>query len=167
MEAGTNRAVFPHAELIVSAAEYRWWTAPGRVEQLPPAHRALGQRINTVFPTWKNFTLVDGPRVVAPNVELIPAPGHTAGHAAFVVSSGPSALLVSNDAAYLPALLAPHPEWQGSFDLDGPLAVQTRRALIDRAIAEGMLVCGAHFPFPGVGVFKRDGDAYAFEPIVT
>jgi len=165
MESGTNRPVFPDAELVVSAAEYRWWTEPGRVEKLPAERRALAQRINTVFPTWRNFTLVEGDREVAPGIHLLQAPGHTAGHAAFLVDSGDHQLMVSNDAAYLPALLAPHPDWQGSFDLDGPLAVITRRRLIDRAIAENMQVCGSHFPFPGVGTFVRDGNAYAFEPV--
>ena len=37
MERGTNAAVFPNAELIVSGTEYNWWTEPGRVEKLPKA----------------------------------------------------------------------------------------------------------------------------------
>ncbi|MGK9230161.1 MBL fold metallo-hydrolase [Inquilinus limosus] len=164
MEKGTNKPVFPDAELVVSAAEYRWWTEPGRVEKLPEGRRPLGHRINAVFPTWRNFTLVEEEREVAPGVRLVKAPGHTPGHSAFLLSSGSDQLLISNDMAYVPALLAPHPEWQGAYDQDGPLAVQTRRALLDRAIADGMRVCGAHFPFPGSGTFAKDGAAYAFVP---
>ena len=85
--------------------------------------QALGQRIQSVFPTWKNFRLVDGEKEVAPGVRLVNAPGHTPGHAAFLVSSGSQQLMISNDVAYVPALLAPHPEWQGAYDQDGPLAV--------------------------------------------
>jgi glyoxylase-like metal-dependent hydrolase (beta-lactamase superfamily II) len=73
--------------------------------------------------------------------------------------------MVSNDTMYVPALLAPHPDWQGTYDQDGPTAVATRRKLIDRVIADKMMICGAHFPFPGAGVFARDGDAYAFTPV--
>ncbi|MGK9168381.1 MBL fold metallo-hydrolase [Inquilinus limosus] len=164
MEKGTNKPVFPDAELVVSAAEYRWWTEPGRVEKLPEARRPLGQRINAVFPTWKNFTLVEEEREVAPGIRLVKAPGHTPGHSAFLLSSGSEQLLISNDTAYVPALLAPHPEWRGAYDQDGPLAVQTRRALLDRVIADEMRVCGAHFPFPGSGRFAKDGAAYAFIP---
>ena len=72
--------------------------------------------------------------------------------------------MISNDTAYVPALLAPHPEWQGAYDQDGPLAVETRRKLIDRVIADKMMVCGAHFPFPGAGAFAKDGAGYAFTP---
>ncbi len=164
MEKGTNKPVFPDAELVVSAAEYKWWTEAGRVEKLPEGRKALGQRINTVFPTWKNFTLVEGEKEVAPGVHLVKAPGHTPGHAAFLLSSGNQQLMLSNDTAYVPALLAPHPEWQGAYDQDGALAVESRRALLDRVIAEKMRVCGAHFPFPGSGVFAKDGKGYAFVP---
>ena len=135
---------------------------PSRVEKLPEPRRPLGQRINTVFPGWKNFRLVEGEKDVAPGIRLVNAPGHTPGHAAFHVSSDNQQLMISNDTAYVPALLAPHPEWQGVYDQDGPLAVETRRKLIDRVIAEKMMVCGAHFPFPGAGSFAKDGSGYAF-----
>jgi glyoxylase-like metal-dependent hydrolase (beta-lactamase superfamily II) len=165
MEKGTNAPVFPNAELIVSATEYKWWTEPGRVEKLPEARKPLGGRINAAFPGWKNFKLIEGEQEVAPGIRLVNAPGHTPGHSAFHVSSGNQQLMISNDTAYVPALLGPHPEWQGAYDQDGPLAVETRRKLIDRVIAEKMMICGAHFPFPGAGSFAKDGSGYAFTPV--
>jgi glyoxylase-like metal-dependent hydrolase (beta-lactamase superfamily II) len=165
MEKGTNAPVYPNAELVVNATEYEWWTEPGRVEKLPEARKGLGTRIQTVFPTWKNFKLVEGEREVAPGIRLVNAPGHTPGHSAFLVSSGNEQLMISNDTAYVPALLAPHPEWQGAYDQDGPLAVESRRKLIDRVIADKMAICGAHFPFPGSGTFTKDGTGYAFTPV--
>ena len=165
MEKGTNAAVFPNAELIVSSTEYKWWTDPGRVEKLPEGRRPAGKRIGDVFPTWKNWKLVEDNAEVAPGVRLLAAPGHTPGHSAFLVTSGKDQLMVSNDAMYVPALLAPHPDWQGAYDQDGATAVTTRRKLMDRVIADKMMVCGAHFPFPGRGTFTKDGDAYAFAPL--
>jgi glyoxylase-like metal-dependent hydrolase (beta-lactamase superfamily II) len=167
MEKGTNKPVWPDAELIVSASEYKWWTEAGRVEKLPEARKPLGQRINTAFPTWKNFTLIEGEREVAPGIQLVSAPGHTPGHTAFLIGSGNRQLMVSNDTAYVPALLAPHPDWQGAYDQDGPLAVKTRKAMLDRVIAEKMMICGAHFPFPGAGTFTKDGAGYAFVPVTA
>ena len=52
---GHQQAGLPDAELVASATEYKWWTEPGRVEKLPEARKPLGQRIQAVFPTWKNF----------------------------------------------------------------------------------------------------------------
>jgi glyoxylase-like metal-dependent hydrolase (beta-lactamase superfamily II) len=165
MEKGTNAPIYPNAELVVNATEYKWWTEPGRVEKLPEPRRPLGARIQKVFPSWKNFRLVDGETEVAPSIRLVNAPGHTPGHAAFLVASGNQQLMISNDTAYVPALLAPHPEWQGAYDQDGPLAVETRRKLIDRVIADRIAICGAHFPFPGAGTFVKDGAGYAFAPV--
>jgi len=166
MEKGTNAAVFPNAELIVNATEYNWWTDPSRVEKLAEGRKAAGKRIATVFPTWKNWKLVEDNAEVAPGVRLLAAYGHTPGHSAFLVTSGKDQLMVSNDTMYVPALLAPHPDWQGVYDQDGPMAVVTRRKLVDRVIADKMMICGAHFPFPGAGAFVKDGDAYAFTPVV-
>jgi glyoxylase-like metal-dependent hydrolase (beta-lactamase superfamily II) len=165
MEKGTNAAVYPNAELVVNATEYKWWTEPGRVEKLPEGRKALGTRIQTVFPTWKNFKLVEGEQEVVPGIRLVNAPGHTPGHSAFLLSSGTQQLMISNDTAYVPALLAAHPEWQGAYDQDGPLAVESRRKLIDRVIADKIAICGAHFPFPGAGSFAKDGTGYAFTPV--
>lgn len=166
MEKGTNAAVFPNAELVVNATEYNWWTDPGRVEKLPEGRRAAGKRIAEVFPTWKNWKLVGKDAEVAPGVRIVEAFGHTPGHSAFLVTSGKDQLMVSNDTMYVPALLAPHPEWQGTYDQDGPTAITARRALVDRVIADKMAICGAHFPFPGAGTFVKDGNAYAFTPVV-
>jgi len=165
MHKGTNSPFYPDAELIVTKTEYDWWTEPGRVEKLPDARKDLGKRINAVFPTWKNFTFIEKDGEVVPGIELVTAPGHTPGHAVFIVSSGNEQLMISNDTAYVPALLAPHPDWQGAYDQDGPTAVTTRRKIIDRVIADKMMVCGAHFPFPGAGSFTKDGAAYAFAPV--
>jgi glyoxylase-like metal-dependent hydrolase (beta-lactamase superfamily II) len=165
MEKGTNAAVFPNAELIVNGAEYKWWTDPSRLDKLAPGRKAAGKRIADVFPTWNNWKQVDDNAEVAPGVRLLAAYGHTPGHSAFLVTSGKEQLIVSNDTMYVPALLAPHPEWEGVYDQDGPMAVATRRKLVDRVIADKMMICGAHFPFPGAGAFVKDGDAYAFTPV--
>ena len=44
------------------------------------------------------------------------------------------------------------------------MAADTRRRIVDRVIADKMMICGAHFPFPGLGSFVKDGTAYAFTP---
>ncbi len=165
MEKGSNAPAFDHAELVVNAMEYAWWTELGRVEKLAEGRRAAGKRIADVFPTWKNWRLVGDGAEVAPGVQLISAPGHTPGHSALIVSSGRDQLMISADAMYVPALLAPHPDWQGTYDQDGPMAIETRRRLVDRAIADKMSIFGSHFPFPGSGSFVKDGNAYVFTPV--
>ncbi|MBB5572772.1 MULTISPECIES: MBL fold metallo-hydrolase [Rhizobium] len=164
MEKGTNEPVFAHAELITNADEFNWWTAPDRVDKLAAGRKDAGKRIGAVFPKWNNWKLVGDGAEVAPGVHLVAAPGHTPGHSTFLVASGKEQLLVSADIMYVPALLAPHPDWEGSYDQDGPAAVVTRRKLVDRIIADNIKICGSHFPFPGSGTFVKDGNAYGFTP---
>ncbi|MRG57230.1 MBL fold metallo-hydrolase [Phyllobacterium sp. SYP-B3895] len=166
MEKQTNAPIFPNAEIIVNDAEYQWWTDPGRVDKLAEGRKAAGRRIASVFPTWKNWNRVENGAEAAPGIQMIAAPGHTPGHSVFLVTSGSEQLMVSADTMYVPALLAPHPEWQGSYDQDGPMAIATRHKLIDRVIADNIKICGSHFPFPGSGTFVKDGNAYAFTPTV-
>jgi glyoxylase-like metal-dependent hydrolase (beta-lactamase superfamily II) len=163
MEKGTNAPVFPNAEIIVSDAEYKFWTDPGVFDKLNEARKGLAKRIQTVFPTWKNIRQVSGEPEVAPGIRFVDAPGHTPGHRAFHLSSGSSQLMISNDTAYVPALVVAHPEWHGQYDQDAPLAEATRRKLLDRVIAEKMPICGYHFPFPGAGTIRRDGAGYALD----
>jgi glyoxylase-like metal-dependent hydrolase (beta-lactamase superfamily II) len=98
---------------------------------------------------------------VAPGIRFVNAPGHTPGHRAFHLSSGSSELMISNDTAYVPALVAANPGWHGQYDQDAPLAEASRRKLLDRVIADKMMVCGYHFPFPGAATLSKDGDGYA------
>ncbi|MDX8501466.1 MBL fold metallo-hydrolase [Mesorhizobium sp. VK4C] len=164
MEKGTNAPVFPNAELIVNAAEYNWWTDPSRLAKLPEGRKPAGKRIAENFPKWKNWKLVDDGAEVVPGIRIMAAPGHTPGHSVYHVDAGSEQFLVSADTMYVPALLAPHPEWQGAYDQDGPMAIATRHKIIDQVIADNVRICGSHFPFPGTGSFVKDGNAYAFTP---
>ena len=164
MEKGTNDPVFPNAELIVNATEYNWWTDPSRLAKLPEGRKPAGKRIAENFPKWKNWKLVDDGAEVVPGIRLMAAPGHTPGHSVYHIDAGSEQFLVSADTMYVPALLAPHPEWQGSYDQDGPMAITTRHKIIDQVIADNVRICGSHFPFPGTGSFVKDGNAYAFTP---
>jgi glyoxylase-like metal-dependent hydrolase (beta-lactamase superfamily II) len=161
LEKNTNAPVFPHAEIIVSAAEYKWWTDQSLICRLPAARRPLAQRIQAVIPSWKNVLPVEGEDEVVPGISFVSAPGHTPGHTAFHISSGKDQLMISSDAAYVPALCATHPGWHGAFDQDGALAEASRRKLLDRVVADGMMICGSHFPWPGLCRIARDGDGYA------
>ncbi|MBZ9863082.1 MBL fold metallo-hydrolase [Mesorhizobium sp. CA12] len=164
MEKGTNDPVFPNAELIVNATEYNWWTDPDRLAKLPAGRKPAGKRIAENFPKWKNWKLVDDGAEVVPGIRIMAAPGHTPGHSVYHVDGGSEQFLVSADTMYVPALLAPHPEWQGAYDQDGPMAIATRHKIIDQVIADNIRICGSHFPFPGTGSFVKDGNAYAFTP---
>jgi hypothetical protein len=73
-------------------------------------------------------------------------------------------MLVLSDSARNPYLFVRHPDWQPSFDMDGPTAVATRRRLLDQVAADRMLVHGYHFPFPATGHIARTASGYELIP---
>jgi glyoxylase-like metal-dependent hydrolase (beta-lactamase superfamily II) len=161
MEKDTNKPVFPNAEIVISEVEYKFWTDPAVIDRLPEARKGLARRIQAVFPTWKNIRQVEGEAEVAPGIRFVSAPGHTPGHRAFHLASGSSQLMISNDTAYVPALVVANPGWRGVYDQDGAVAEASRRKLLDRVIADNIMICGYHFPFPGAGTIAKDGAGYA------
>jgi glyoxylase-like metal-dependent hydrolase (beta-lactamase superfamily II) len=162
MAKDTNAQMFPEAEIIVPAAELKWWTQP--VESFPEPRRGLAQRVQATLPNWKNVKPVDGEVELVPGVRAIPAFGHTQGHTAHLISSGGRQLLATADATNIHALFVKNPEWQGAFDHVPDQAVATRKRLFDRAIADKAMVAGYHWGLPNVGTIAKDGSGYAFTP---
>lgn len=151
---------FPDAEIIVPAAELKWWTQP--VDSIPQARRGNAQLVQTTLGTWKNVKVVDGESDVAPGIRAIPAFGHTQGHTAHLISSGGKQLLATADITNIYSVFAKHPDWQAQFDHVPDLAVETRKKLFDRAIADKMMVAGYHWGLPNAGTIAKDGNGYAF-----
>ena len=152
--------VFPDAEIIVPAAELKWWTQP--IDSIPQPRRGNAQAVQNTLQTWKNVKPVDGEADLVPGIRAIPAFGHTQGHTAHLISSGGKQLLVSGDITNIYSLFAKHPDWQAQFDHVPDLAVETRKKLFERAIAEKWMVAGYHWGLPNVGTISKDGSGYAF-----
>jgi glyoxylase-like metal-dependent hydrolase (beta-lactamase superfamily II) len=156
---------FPEAAHRIGATEFDWWMQEGltdRVEEgmLPfvvGAQNALG----ALEPRLE--TVADGAQPV-PGATMIDTPGHTFGHMSVLVESGDARMLVIGDALNHGHISFARPDWHPGLDMDRPLAVETRRRLLDMAAEERLVVVGYHFPFPGVGHVVRDGDAYRFLP---
>jgi glyoxylase-like metal-dependent hydrolase (beta-lactamase superfamily II) len=162
MAKDTNAQTYPDAEIIVPTAEMAWWMQPA--ESIPQPRRPLAQRIQATMPGWKNIKQVDGEAELIPGVRAIPAHGHTQGHTAHLISSGGSQLLATADATNIQSLFVRHPDWQAVFDHVPDLAIETRKKLFDRAIADKAMVAGYHWGLPNVGTIAKDGSGYAFVP---
>ena len=162
MAKDTNAQMFPEAEIIVPAVELKWWTQP--VESIPQPRRGLAQRVQATLPGWKNVKQIEGEVDVVPGIRAIPAHGHTQGHTAHVISSGGAQLIATADATNIQSLFVKHPDWQAGFDHVPDQAVETRRRLFDRAVAEKAMVAGYHWGLPNVGTLAKDGNGYAFTP---
>jgi glyoxylase-like metal-dependent hydrolase (beta-lactamase superfamily II) len=75
--------------------------------------------------------------------------------------------MISNDTAYVPALVVANPGWHGLYDQDVNMADASRRKLLERVVADKVMICGYHFPFPGAGRIEKDGAGYALSVMKT
>ncbi len=56
------------------------------------------------------------------------------------------------------------PEFVNQWDYDSDAAVATRLALLGRGATQSLRTYGAHFPFPGLGTFRRQADGFVWNP---
>jgi glyoxylase-like metal-dependent hydrolase (beta-lactamase superfamily II) len=162
-----DELVFPNAEILVPAPEWAFWMDDAKMSTAAEGLKGNFLNVRRVLGNIaKDVGRYEPGREVAPGITSIAAYGHTPGHTAFAVASGSQSILVLSDTSFHPSLFARNPEWQGVFDLDGDMAVATRKKLLDRAAADRMLVQGYHFPFPASGYIGRDGQGYKFVPVM-
>jgi glyoxylase-like metal-dependent hydrolase (beta-lactamase superfamily II) len=158
--------VFANAEIWVPEPEWTYWLEDAEMTKAPDRIKVYFRNARRIFgDIAKEVRRFKPGAEVAPGITSIPAFGHTPGHTAFTIASGRQSILVMSDAVRNPYLFARHPEWQPLFDMDGPLAVKTRKQMLDRATTDRMLVQGYHFPFPACGHIARSGKAYELVPM--
>ena len=157
--------VFPNAEILVPAPEWSYWMDDAKLSTAPEGLKGYFLNVRRVFKNVKVQQYEPG-KEVASGVASIAAYGHTPGHTAFAVASGSASMLVLSDITNHPWLFLRNPEWQPSFDMDGAMAVDARRRLLDRAAADKMLVQGYHFPFPASGHVTKSGANYDLVPVM-
>ena len=121
MEKGTNTPVFPNAELVVNAdriqlvdrSEPAWKSCPKAASRPASASPKISRNGRTG--SWSRTA----PRS-RPAFRSSLRPATRPAIRSISMASGNEQIMVSADTMYVPALLAPHPEWQGSYDQDGP-----------------------------------------------
>ena len=152
---------FPNARYVIVRREYERWDPrlPGHV----PVDLNAGVFENSVLPVVEAglADIVGDRHELAPGLLIEPAYGHTAGHSVMHLSSAGDNACFTGDAFHHPLELV-HPELDMGACENFPLALETRRRLIDHFLDSGALVIPAHFPAPHVGRLKRDGEGTAF-----
>jgi glyoxylase-like metal-dependent hydrolase (beta-lactamase superfamily II) len=161
-----GQKAFANAEIMVPAAEWAFWMDDAKMNAAPGAMKGLFGLIRKTFATYDNkVTQYEADKELAPGITSVATPGHTLGHASHILASGNDKVLVQADiTAGMVFLFAKNPEWQLMFDMDKPLAVQTRRKMYEMAVAEKMPVQVFHAPFPALAHVEKAGDGYRLSP---
>lgn len=159
----SDAQVFPGADIVVPAAELKWWTRPGvETIDLGPTRKGLAKRIQTTLATWKNVRTFEGEPELMPGVHAVQVPGHSPGMVAHLVVSGGNQFLISADVVNLSPHISTNPDWQLAIDQDPQMAAETRKKIFDRAVADKLMVSGTHWLMPNAGRLTKDGNSYVF-----
>ena len=157
--------VFPNAQILTPEPEWAFWMDDGNQSRATGSVLGYFRNARRIFADIaKDVQRFKPGAEIVPGIVSLPAYGHTPGHTAFTIQSGTQSMLVMSDTVRNPELFARHPDWQPIFDMDGALAVTTRRRMLDRAAAERMLVGAYHFPFPACGHMIKTATGYELVP---
>lgn len=155
--------LFPKARWLADAAEVAYWTSPKVYEGLPEDRHAfaagaqrvlkeLGDRLETRAAAGQDW---------APGITAFSTAGHTPGHVSFAFTDAEGPVFVVGDALTHPVISFAHPDWRPASDHEPDRAVATRRALLERAVAEKARIIGYHLP-GAIGRVEQQGAAYRF-----
>ena len=159
-EAGA--AIYPNAEILVSAQEHDFWTGPARAGESAKLAATRAQNIKNLAPyTERVKRMREGEEAMGCTPIL--APGHTPGHTCWRVLAGRESFLAWGDIVHFSAVQISHPNTAVTYDLDPDMARQSRLRILDMVASEKIVVAGAHVNAPGFGRVARRGATFGFE----
>ncbi len=157
-----GRAVFPNADLALSAAEAGFWFSAETLARAPAAMKPYVQGAQDAAAPYGARTLItDDP---APGITRVALPGHTPGHSGYRIESGGQSLLIWGDIMHVPDLQAADPSVCMVYDIDPSAAEASRRRMLDMVSADRMLVAGMHLHFPAFHTVERAGPGFRMVP---
>ena len=156
--------VFPNAELVVPELDEQFWlrSDPSKIDneyQRVDAERAQ----KAAAPYSGRIRTISGGEV-GPGVTIVPLPGHTPGHSGYMIHGGGKTPFLWGDIVHLPTFQPARPDAGLLFDVDLPLARETRKQMFERAIADKLEVGGGHLLAPGFARVERAGQVYKIVP---
>jgi glyoxylase-like metal-dependent hydrolase (beta-lactamase superfamily II) len=158
---------YRNARIMISDRELAYWTDRSNRPSSPPSTREsfdIAARIASVYAG--SLETFSGTADIVPGIRAEPLHGHTPGHTGYAIGRERAELLIGGDLAHAPELQFKQPGLTVIFDVDPPGAEASRRAILERAIREDLLVAGMHIPFPGFIRVARSGQGFEFHPQV-
>lgn len=163
-----GKPVLPGATVWVSEAEAGYWLSDEQAAKVPEAKRVSFVKARQAVAPYQaagRFKVFSPSHPLLPGVEARPLPGHTPGHCGYLFHSQGQKLLAWGDVVHFHAAQFAKPSITIDFDVDTKAAAATRAKLFAEVAREGLLVAGAHLPFPGLGRVAVHGKRYAFVPV--
>lgn len=162
-----GKATFPNAELHVHENDVAYFTSAKHRSETPEPFKVGFDKAKEALAAYSGkLRTFKGNIEVLPGISSYELFGHTPGHSGYVVGSGDDALFIWGDIVHVGPVQMAKPDVGVAFDVDGPRAVTTRKAVLAKVAADRMRIAGMHIAFPGIGYVKalESGKGYDFEP---
>ncbi len=136
----TPRPTFPNAAYSIPQGDWDYFTSADVLPNSPHVE-------NNIIPLqdFNALEIVGDGEAITDEITTLVTPGHTPGHQCFLISSGGEKAIIIGDAFHTAAQLT-ETSWNVGFDVDKPLAAQTRASLVQRLEDEGLIVASGHMP---------------------
>lgn len=155
---------FANARVHIAKREFDFWTDETLLERDDWVAQNCRIARENLLPYHNRLCFFEDGEEIIPGVTAIATPGHTVGHAVYVIESEGERLCFVGDMVHHPVILLERPDATFSFDTDTDEAVRSRQRVLARLADERIGILGYHFPWPGIGHVTRRGSGYRFIP---
>ena len=157
-EAGVVRPTFPNARYVVQRGEYEWATHTNE----RTAASYFPHNFEPIVAAGL-YDFVTGETEVWPGIRLLPTPGHTPHHQSVLIES-------DGAKAFYPADLMPTSShvplpWIMGYDVEPLRTLESKRAVLKRAVDEDWLLIFEHDAFVPSGRAMADGKGYRLQTV--
>lgn len=142
--------VYAAAEVVVHAREAAHWRGT----------EGLGAQVLTAC--GDALCCVEDDADLGDGIAVWALPGHTPGHMGLKIGED---LVLAGDIIHSEALQLPDPENATKYDVDGPLALASRRAALAEIADKGLVWAGSHMIGAKFARLERDGSGYRKTPL--
>lgn len=160
-----GKPIYANAQVWLDKAELQYWQSPKNKRLAPKKFAFLfdlaNKSLQPYLQSQRVHTFSAGTTLPA-GLQVLPTPGHTIGHSAFVLPSKNERdnLMLWGDVVHYHSVQLQHPEATYEIDQDYAQSVVSRRKVLQQTAARGWWVAGAHMPFPGLGHVRPQGQGY-------
>ncbi|UOQ44304.1 MBL fold metallo-hydrolase [Halobacillus salinarum] len=150
-----DKPAFPNATYYLHVEEWEMWAA----DKSSKEHSILSMLEDSI-------TLIHKDMELYPGIRLFHTPGHTYGHLSVMVYSENQRLFIVSDLLNDPAALR-HLSSHIGLEKSPEKGRQTRKAVLDFAEEQGILLFVCHYPFPGLGYIEKKDGVHQWTPLLT
>jgi glyoxylase-like metal-dependent hydrolase (beta-lactamase superfamily II) len=162
-----GRMVFRNATIHVGQQDVDFFLAPANQKGADGYDKMYFEQATKSMRPYVKAGKVKGFQSAAeimPGIKAVPTPGHTPGHAFFVLESKGDTLEFIGDVLHVQTVQMARPEITIVYDVEQPAAKSQRETQFARLAEDRHMIAGAHLPFPGLGHIRKESSGFTYVP---